>query len=229
MNSNHDPNDGAVLRAVHDAFSGLPMPAAPRLEAITARGRARRRRRRRLAGASVAGAGACAALAVGLAASQAGPAPGNYAPAAQLAAFTVTSGSGNTTTTLTLRKGMVASPSAVRRALAEHGIPAVVTIGKVCHTAAYPGGNLRNVVTPLGGFPRHAPPSMRRLVPRPADGHLPKNPPAPLGGRDPRPGAPERSQAQHRLRPEPAQPAWHRVHAGQGGCPADLHQFPRPG
>lgn len=228
MNSNHDPNDGAVLRAVHDAFSGLPMPAAPRLEAITARGRARRRRRRRLAGASVAGAGACAALAVGLAASQAGPAPGNYAPAAQLAAFTVTSGSGNTTT-LTLRKGMVASPSAVRRALAEHGIPAVVTIGKVCHTAAYPGGNLRNVVTPLGGFPRHAPPSMRRLVPRPADGHLPKNPPAPLGGRDPRPGAPERSQAQHRLRPEPAQPAWHRVHAGQGGCPADLHQFPRPG
>ena len=60
-----DLNDSAVLSAVRDSISGLPMPAAPRLEAITARGRARRRRR--LGGLSIAGAGACAALVVGLA------------------------------------------------------------------------------------------------------------------------------------------------------------------
>ena len=65
MNDNDELNDSAVLSAVRDSISGLPMPTAPRLEAITARGRARRRRR--LGGLSIAGAGACAALAVGLA------------------------------------------------------------------------------------------------------------------------------------------------------------------
>ena len=65
MNDNDELNDSAVLTAVRDSISGLPIPAAPRLQAITARGRARRRRR--LGGLSIAGAGACAALAVGLA------------------------------------------------------------------------------------------------------------------------------------------------------------------
>ena len=75
MNDNDELNDSAVLSAVRDSISGLPMPTAPRLEAITARGRARRRRR--LGGLSIAGAGACAALVVGLAGGwgPAGPAP----------------------------------------------------------------------------------------------------------------------------------------------------------
>jgi ferric-dicitrate binding protein FerR (iron transport regulator) len=65
MNDNDELNDSAVLSAVRDSISGLPMPTAPRLEAITARGRARRRRR--LAGVSAASVAACAALVVALA------------------------------------------------------------------------------------------------------------------------------------------------------------------
>jgi hypothetical protein len=51
---NGELNDSAVLSAVRDSISGLPIPAAPRLEAITAMGRARRacRRRRHFASAS---------------------------------------------------------------------------------------------------------------------------------------------------------------------------------
>ena len=71
MNDNGELNDSAVLSAVRDSISGLPMPTAPRLEAITAKGRARRRRG--LGGLSIAGAGACAALAVGLAGGWARP------------------------------------------------------------------------------------------------------------------------------------------------------------
>ena len=41
MNDNDELSDSAVLTAVRDSISGLPMPAAPRLQAITARGRAR--------------------------------------------------------------------------------------------------------------------------------------------------------------------------------------------
>jgi len=55
MNDNDDLNDGAVLSAVRDSISGVPLATAPRLEAITARGRARRRRR--LGGLSMAGPG----------------------------------------------------------------------------------------------------------------------------------------------------------------------------
>ena len=80
MNDNDDLNDSAVLSAVRDSISGVPLATAPRLEAITARGRARRRRR--LGGLSIAGAGACAALVAGLAGGQgsAGPAPQHSAP-----------------------------------------------------------------------------------------------------------------------------------------------------
>ena len=63
MNDNDDLNDSAVLTAVRDSMSGVPMATAPRPEAIMARARARRRRR--LSGLSIAGAGACAALVVG--------------------------------------------------------------------------------------------------------------------------------------------------------------------
>ena len=138
-----DLNDSAVLSAVRDSISGLPMPAAPRLEAITARGRARRRRR--LGGLSIAGAGAgaCAALVVGLAGgwgpagpapSSAGPAPHRQAPAVHLAAFSVVAGPDGATT-LTLYPGEVADPNLVRQALADHGIPALVTADKFCRTA----------------------------------------------------------------------------------------------
>jgi hypothetical protein len=155
MNGNDELNDGAVLSAVHDSISGWPMPAAPRLEAIEARGRARRRRR--LGGLSVAAAGACAALVVGL--SGGAPAARPATPAAsashqhvsgvRLAAFTVAAGPDGTTT-LTLYPGQVADPNAVRQALADHGIPALVTAGEFCRTAVQPTPGVGDVVT-LGG------------------------------------------------------------------------------
>jgi len=147
-----DLNDSAVLSAVRDSISGLPMPTAPRLEAITARGRARRRRR--LGGLSIAGAGASAALVVGLAGgwgpagpapSSVGPAPHHQAPAVHLAAFSVVAGPDGATT-LTLYPGEVANPNLVRQALADHGIPALVTADKFCRTADQPSPGVGQVV-----------------------------------------------------------------------------------
>jgi hypothetical protein len=146
MNDNDELNDSAVLSAVRDSISGLPMPTAPRLQAITARGRARRRRR--LGGLSIAGAGACAALAVGLAGGGSGsarPAPQHEPPPAHLAAFSVVTGPCGTTT-LILYPRQVINPDAVRQALAEHGIPALVTAGKFCRTADQPPPGVGQVV-----------------------------------------------------------------------------------
>jgi hypothetical protein len=174
MNDNDELSDGAMLRdsavlsAVRESISGLPMPAAPRLEAITARGRARQRRRvGGLSIASVAGAGACAALVVGLAGGWSSPAglapkaaPRHDASPIQLAAFSVVAGP-HGTTTLTLYPGQVAKPSAVRQALAKHGIPALVTAGEFCRTADQPAPGVGDVVV------------------------LPQQPPRPVGGTGP--------------------------------------------
>jgi len=161
MNDNDELNEGAVLGAVHDSISGLTIPTAPRLEAITARGRARRRHQR--SGLSVAAAGACAAAVVGLTgtpgpaapAPSARPASPQHAPQIQLAAFSVVSGPDGTTT-LTLYPGQVANPNAVRRALAEHGIPALVTAGQFCRTADQPAPGVGEVVRITG--PKHLTP-----------------------------------------------------------------------
>jgi hypothetical protein len=155
MNDNHELSDNAVLTAVHDSISGVPMPTAPRLEAIKARGRARRRRR--LGGLSVAAAGACAALVVGLAggapaarpAGQAAPSSPHHPSGVHLVAFTVAAGPDGSTT-LTLYPGQVADPSAVRQALADHGIPALVTAGEFCRTAVQPAPGVGGVVTLSG-------------------------------------------------------------------------------
>jgi hypothetical protein len=154
MNDNDELNDSAVLSAVRDSISGLPMPTAPRLEAITARGRARRGRR--LAGVSMASVGACAALVVGLAggwgsagsAPQARPAPPHHATEVQLAAFSVVADPDGSTT-LTLGPGQMINPNAVRQALAEHGIPALVTAGEFCRTADQPAPGVGDVVVLL--------------------------------------------------------------------------------
>ena len=156
MNDDYELNDGAVLSAVRDSISELPLPTAPRLEAITARGRARRRRH--LGGLSVAAAGACAALVVGLAGGgglagssrggsaggSAGPTAHHGTPSVQLAAFSVAAGPDGSTT-LTLYPGQVANPDAVRQALAAHGIPAVVTAGEFCRTADQPAPGVGEV------------------------------------------------------------------------------------
>ena len=145
MNDSDELNEGAVLSAVRDSISGLPMPAAPRLEAITARGRARRRRR--LGALSLAGAGACAALVVGLAggSGSARSVPEHQTSPVHLAAFSVVAGPDGTTT-LTLYPGQVANPNAVRQALAGHGIPALVTANEFCRTADQPAPGVGQVV-----------------------------------------------------------------------------------
>ena len=134
-------NEHDVMDQVRESFSGVRMGTP--VEHILARSRARRRNR--LAGltaATAATAGAAAAITLTLGA----PAParsghphlGAPAPAAssgsvRLAAFTVTSGPGDSTT-LVLRKDTPLDPSALRQALAQHGIPALVTVGSFCRT-----------------------------------------------------------------------------------------------
>jgi hypothetical protein len=126
-----------VMGQVRESFSGLRMDMP--VEDVFARGRVRRRRR--LSGLTVAAAAAGAAAAMTL--TLGGPAParsGNPPPASpgsvRLAAFSVTNGPGDSTT-LTLYKGprYQLDPSALRQALARHGIPALVTAGTFCKSA----------------------------------------------------------------------------------------------
>jgi hypothetical protein len=164
VNDNDELNDGAVLSAVRESISGVPMPTAPRLEAITARGRARRRRQ--VTGLSVAAAGACAALVIGLAGGggSAGPAPQHGASPIHLTGFSVAGGPGGQTT-LTLYPNQVINPNAVRQALAEHGIPALVTAGEFCTTANHPAGVGQVVsIGPLRPSPGEHPSGPRLVI-----------------------------------------------------------------
>ena len=164
MNDNDELNDSAVLTAVRDSIAGLPMPKAPRLEAITARGRARRRHQ--VTGLSVAAAGACAALVFGLAGGggPAGPAHQHGESPIYLTGFSVVSGPDGSTT-LTLYPNQVINPSAVRQALAEHGVPALVTAGKFCTTANHPAGVGQIVsIGPLQQVPGQHPSGPRLVI-----------------------------------------------------------------
>jgi hypothetical protein len=139
-----------VICQVRDSFAGLHMDT--RLENDLARSRARRRRRRlsELTAAVAATAGAAAIMTLTLG----GPIPAHsgHPPSASpgpvtLAAFSVTSGPGGSTT-LTLRKGAPLDPSALREDLAQHGIPALVTVGTFCRSTPGPPAGLGQVVRP---------------------------------------------------------------------------------
>jgi hypothetical protein len=154
-----------VMCQVRESFSGLRMDMP--VEQVFTAGRARRRRR--LSGLTVATtavAGAAAAITLtlgGPAQVLGGPAQtrsGNPPPASsspvKLAAFSVTSGPGDSTT-LTLYKGPRyprLDPSALRQALAQHGIPALVTVGTFCRStpnAPAPVGQLLHASTLADG------------------------------------------------------------------------------
>jgi hypothetical protein len=133
-----------VICQVRESFSGLRMDMP--VEEVFARSRARRRRR--LSGLTAAGA-ATAGAAVAVTLALAGPAgagrPGNSPSASpsavRLAEFTVTSGPGDSVT-LVLQKGQQLDASALRAALARHGIAALVTVGTFCRsTPAASGGS----------------------------------------------------------------------------------------
>ena len=136
MNENDD-----VICQVRESFSGLRMDT--QVEEVFARSRARRRRRLSgLTAAAAATAGAATAMTLTLS----GPAPtrpGSPPPPSpstvRLAAFSVTSGPGDSTTLVLYKdKGPQYTrldPSALRQAMARHGIPALVTVGTFCRSA----------------------------------------------------------------------------------------------
>jgi hypothetical protein len=109
------------------------------LQEIHARGRRHCKTRR----VAIAGAaGAAMAMAAGATALAIGPAhhPANPVKA-QLTAFSVSAGADGTSA-LTLHKGQQyrLDPAALRQALAQHGIPALVTVGKACDSSPEPTG-----------------------------------------------------------------------------------------
>jgi hypothetical protein len=148
-----------VMCEVRESFSGLRMDTP--VEKVLARGRVRRRRRLSgLTAAAAAAAGGAAAVTLVLGGSApAHPAsrpsaslgsgtPASASPgAATLAAFTVTSGPGDDTT-LIVRKGQRLDPSALREALAQHGIPALVTVGTFCRATPPPSADTSKLLQP---------------------------------------------------------------------------------
>ena len=129
----------SYLRAVRESFSGLRMDMP--VEAVLARSRVRRRRRLSVLTAAAAAVGAATALALTLG----GPTPVRYGSPpppspgpVRLAAFSVTSGPGDSTTLILYEdKGpqyLRLDPSALRQALARHGIRALVTVGTFCRS-----------------------------------------------------------------------------------------------
>ena len=135
-------NEHDVMYQVRESFSGLRMDTP--VEQVWARSRARRRRRLTgLTAATAATAGAAAVITLAAGGPPPAPTPSGHAPSAspdsaspgsvRLAAFTVTNGPGDSTT-LVLRKDEPLDPSVLRQALAQHGIPALVTVGRFCRT-----------------------------------------------------------------------------------------------
>jgi hypothetical protein len=126
-----------VLTLLSDRFSELEMQTP--LDEIYARGRGHRKTRR-VRGAVAAGA--AAAVAAGLTAIAVAPTGHPANPVnAHLTAFSVSAGARGTSA-LTLRKGEQyrLDPVALRQALAQHGIPALVTVGKACDSSPEPAG-----------------------------------------------------------------------------------------
>lgn len=133
--NNHD-----VLSVVRDGLSTIDMDTPA--ETLIAAGNARRRRRR-LYGVAAAGALFAAGLGMAVPALSTGstPAtnPASQPAAAQLAAFRLAA-NGDGTDTLTLPKSQAVDPDALRRALDNAGIPALIRVGSFCHSRTDPPG-----------------------------------------------------------------------------------------
>jgi hypothetical protein len=140
-----DVNDDDVLGALRHGLSKLPVPQAPPLEAIVARGRARRRRSG-LAGMSLAAAGLAIALPVIITGVN-GPSSrvatslrlGSGPVHVNLAAYSVDSNPNGTVSVTLATKGNF-DPNKLRQALARAGVAAVVNVDAFCQTPVQPGG-----------------------------------------------------------------------------------------
>lgn len=112
-------------------------------------------RRARYVVAGLAAAAVAAGVAVGISYSTgSGPStPTSNPPSSQhravhihLAAFSVDTNPGGTVT-LTLTQGQLFDPNAVRRALEQAGVPAVVTVGSICTVPGRPSNGLPDVIS----------------------------------------------------------------------------------
>ncbi len=140
-----DMNDDDLFGALRDGLSKLPVPDAPPLERIVARGRARRRRSG-LAGMGLAAVGLAIALPVIVTSVNRGAVPvathprlGSGPVHVNLAAYSVDSNP-NGTVTVALATKRNFDPAGLRQALAQAGVAAVVNSGVFCQTAVQPTG-----------------------------------------------------------------------------------------
>jgi hypothetical protein len=184
MNHDEKPNDSVLTQELRDAVSELATRERPPLSAITSRGQAHRRRRLAgLSGLGVTVAVACTALVLGLTAAlggaparstgrstgriQAAP-PVTSTATFETAAFTLTSNA-NGTDTLTLPMSQMLDPAALQRALAQHGIPALVKVGAYCVSSPPPpdpvSAGVLSIWPPLTPPRRVTAPSLNHLTP----------------------------------------------------------------
>jgi hypothetical protein len=132
VNVHDELSDDEVLRAASESLSATPMASPPDVEAILARGRAVRARRRIPGAVSGLAAVTAAAVVLGLGLSGAlGSAPARGTGTIRTAAFTLAEHA-NGTATLTLNFHELLDAAALRNALQQDGIPALVTSGSFC-------------------------------------------------------------------------------------------------
>ena len=141
MTHHEQINDSALARELRESLTGIAAPQRPPLETITARSRAHRRHRlTRIAGLSAAGVAAGTALALGPT-GVFGSAPARGTGTIRTAAFTVVEhADGTATVTINNALQVLLDPSALRRALQQDRIPALVTAGSFCSSDPVPAG-----------------------------------------------------------------------------------------
>ena len=141
-------NDQDLMTAVRHSVREVRMdvPASQ----IVSRGRSIRGHRRLGTGVTAVAAAGSVALGLGLSGALS-PAPRTGTNATiRTASFTLTSNA-NGTDTLTVTNGELTDPAALQRALAEHGIPALVKINTLCQSPeAPPLDGVLTVETPDG-------------------------------------------------------------------------------
>jgi hypothetical protein len=151
MNDDEHPDDSALTAELVDSLAEVAVPERPPLAAITDRGRVHRRRRRAgFAGLGGATAAVVIALALGLAAVFGVTPAGGTGPVGT-AAFTLTS---YVNGTVGLKLSQVFDPAGLQRALANHGIPALVKTDIYCSShPAVPAPAGRRVLSIPRGIP----------------------------------------------------------------------------
>jgi hypothetical protein len=135
VNAHDERSDNEVLRAASESLSAIPMASPPDVEAILARGRAVRARRRIPGAFSGLAMVTAAAVVLGLGLSgafgSAAAAPARGTGTIQTASFTLVKHA-NGTVTLAANPGVLLDAAALRNALHQDGIPALVTSGSFC-------------------------------------------------------------------------------------------------